>query len=185
MLKHKNHSTSWSLATRVLTTISTNIVGHVEFHTRLFKTLDVKPGGTTMECLKTCESDRLRSFEHTKKTKCCRSQKNNDKIKEGLRCTAKDKTVGVDHGSGIGCISDKSNNVNNGSATSERDKRCPACRLAGHSRQSHRSCLQHESAKKKAKVSDNGGEEETTKNAEQAGVKIPETNSSMKKNEQC
>ena len=66
--KHKNYSTSWSLVTRALTTVSINIVGYVQFYTRLFQILEIDPGSTTINYLKRCEVERQRSYEHKQHT---------------------------------------------------------------------------------------------------------------------
>ena len=137
-----------------------------------------------------CEVEQQRSYEHKQQTttKCRRSQKKNDRIREGLRDHNKDKKMGVDYGSGIGYARSQNNSSTiNSTSSSPLVRLCPACGLAGHSRRTHRSCLKYKQPTKKAKVAANGGQEETTQNdkqagTEQAGTKILEKVSSIEKN---
>ena len=101
--KHKNYSTTMSLASRVATRSALNSVGYVKFFGEVFEELGIDPGRNTLKSWesvdKEMECHRLYLAKTT--TKSNRVKKQNEEIKRSYREDQADQKKGITYKSGI------------------------------------------------------------------------------------
>ena len=91
--KHKNHSTTMSLAARVSCRAGVNSVGHVKHFTAAHEALGVAPGRNTLRAWCAIDKEMACHQKCAKKhsTKSRRVQKQNDEMKKGFKEDIADK----------------------------------------------------------------------------------------------
>ena len=130
--KHKNYSTTMSLATRVSTKAAVNSVGYVNFFVEVFKLLGSVPERNIFKSWQSIDNEMSchKKYAQNPSIKSYQVKKQNDEIKKSYQQEMADKKQGIDYKSGIGFGGYVTPPAQKG--TKEKKGICKHCGLQGH-----------------------------------------------------